>query len=85
MIHIHMYRLYRAASLALKTRRKLRRPPSERLPLEAATRVNEVCSTGSVSDSLADGRWLKCLTVADGFTARQRTRVECGLAFRRLA
>ena len=66
--HKRVYRLYRAANLAVKKRRKARRPPSERLPLGVATRVNEVWSMDFVSDSLANGRRLKCLTVADDFS-----------------
>jgi len=62
--HKRVYRLY----LAVKKRRKLRRPPSERLPLGVATRVNEVWSMDFVSDSLANGRRLKCLTVAADFS-----------------
>ena len=66
--HKRVYRLYRAANLAVKKRRKVRRAPSERLPLGVATRVNEVWSMDFVSDSLASGRRLKCLTVADDFS-----------------
>ncbi len=66
--HKRVYRLYRAENLAVKKRRKVRRPPSERLPLGVATRVNEVWSMDFVSDSLANGRRLKCLTVADDFS-----------------
>ena len=43
-------------------------PSSERVPLQLATTVNEVWSMDFVSDSLANGRRLKCLTVADHFS-----------------
>ena len=66
--HKRVYRLYRAANLAVKKRRKVRRPPSERQPLGVAKRVNQVWSMDFVSDSLANGRRLKCLTVADDFS-----------------
>ena len=66
--HKRVYRLYRAANLAVKKRRKVRRPPSERQPLGVAKRVNEVWSMDFVSDSLANGRRLKCLTVTDDFS-----------------
>ena len=66
--HKRVYRLYRQAQLAVRKRKKQRRVASERVPLKAATRVNEVWSMDFVSDSLANGRRLKCLTVADDFT-----------------
>ena len=40
----------------------------QRTPLVAATRVNQTWSLDFVSDSLANGRRLKCLTIADDFT-----------------
>jgi transposase InsO family protein len=46
----------------------VRRPPAERTPLNIATKVNEMWSMDFVSDSLANGRRLKCLTVADDFS-----------------
>jgi len=66
--HKRVYRLYRDANLAVRKRKKVRRPPSERTPLNLAKRVNEVWSMDFVSDSLANGRRLKCLTVADDFS-----------------
>lgn len=66
--HKKIYRLYREANLAVRRRRKVRRPPSERLPLSAASAPNAVWSMDFVSDALASGRRLKCLTVADDFT-----------------
>ncbi|MCU7374210.1 IS3 family transposase [Paucibacter sp. O1-1] len=66
--HKRIYRLYSQAQLAVRKRKKIRRAASERVPLTAATRVNEVWSMDFVSDSLANGRRIKCLTVADDFT-----------------
>ena len=66
--HKKIYRLYREANLAVRRRRKVRRPPSERQPLSAASAPNAVWSMDFVSDALASGRRLKCLTVADDFT-----------------
>ena len=63
--HKRVYRLYRAADLAVRKRRKAKRPMSERVPLQAASTVNAVWSMDFVSDSLVNGRRLKCLTVAD--------------------
>jgi len=66
--HKRVYRLYSQAQLTVRKRKKQRRVASERVPLKVATRVNEVWSMDFVSDSLANGRRLKCLTVADDFT-----------------
>ena len=63
--HKRVYRLYCEANLAVRRRKKVRRPPAERTPLNIATQVNEIWSMDFVSDSLANGRRLKCLTVAD--------------------
>src|SRR5690606_30399540 len=66
--HKKVYRLYREANLAVRRRKKVRRPPGERQPLSSATAPNAVWSMDFVSDALANGRRLKCLTVADDFT-----------------
>jgi putative transposase len=60
--------LYSRANLAVRKRKTMRRPPAERVPLQMASTVNEVWSMDFVSDSLANGRRLKCLTVADDFS-----------------
>ena len=66
--HKRIYRLYSQAQLTVRKRKKVRRVASERVPLAVAVRVNEVWSMDFVSDSLANGRRIKCLTVADDFT-----------------
>ena len=66
--HKRVYRLYKDANLAVRRRRKAKRPSSERLPLQLAQTINEVWSMDFVSDSLASGRRIKCLTVADDFS-----------------
>ena len=66
--HKKVYRLYSAANLAVRKRRKAKRPASERMPLQLARAVNEVWSMDFVSDSLASGRRIKFLTVADDFS-----------------
>lgn len=66
--HKRVYRLYSVAKLAVRKRKKARRPDSERVPLQIAQKVNEVWSMDFVSDSLANGRRIKCLTVADDFS-----------------
>lgn len=66
--HKRIYRLYRQANLTMKKRRKVKRPPQERVPLQIAKSINEVLSMDFVSDSLANGRRIKCLTVVDDFS-----------------
>ncbi|MGN6828578.1 hypothetical protein [Paucibacter sp. M5-1] len=52
----------------MRERKKLRRAASEHVLLTVATRVSEAWSIDFVSNSLANGRRNKCLTVADVFT-----------------
>jgi putative transposase len=66
--HKRVYRLYSQANLAVRRRKKAKRPMSERVPLQLAQSVNEVWSMDFVSDSLSGGRRLKYLTVADDFS-----------------
>ncbi len=66
--HKRVYRLYSAANLAVRKRKKAKRPVMERTPLNIAQRVNGMWSMDFVSDSLANGRRIKCLTVADDFS-----------------
>lgn len=66
--HKRVYRLYSAAKLTVRKRKKAKRPVQERVPLSLATTVNAVWSMDFVSDSLASGRRLKFLTVADDFS-----------------
>ena len=66
--HKRVYRLYKIANLAVRRRKKVKRPPNERVPLQIARKVNDVWSMDFVSDSLSNGRRIKCLTVADDFS-----------------
>lgn len=66
--HKRVYRLYRQSNLAVRRRKKGKRPVSERVPLPLARTVNEVWSMDFVCDSLSGGRRLKYLTVADDFS-----------------
>jgi putative transposase len=66
--HKRVYRLYSKANLAVRRRKKVKRPACERVPLQLARNVNEVWSMDFVSDSLANGRRIKFLTVADDFS-----------------
>ena len=60
--HKRVYRLYSEANLTMRKRKKAKRPASERVPLQIAKSVNEVWSMDFVSDSLVNGRRIKCLT-----------------------
>jgi putative transposase len=66
--HKRVYRLYREAKLAVRKRRKAKFPTALRQPLEPAFAPNEAWSMDFVSDALASGRKLRCLTIADDFT-----------------
>jgi len=66
--HKRISRLCAAVNLAVRKRKKRRRPPAERVPLQATSTVNEIWSMDFVSDSLANGRRPKCLTVPDDFS-----------------
>ena len=66
--HKRVYRLNKNANLAVRRRKKVKRPPNERVPLQIARKVNDVWSMDFVSDSLSNGRRIKCLTVADDFS-----------------
>ncbi len=66
--HKKVYRLYSAANLAVRRRKKVKRPTNERVQLQSARAINEVWSMDFVSDSLSTGRRIKCLTVADDFS-----------------
>lgn len=66
--HKRVYRLYRDANLAVRRRRKAKYPSALRQPLQAACAPNAVWSMDFVSDALAHGRRIRCLTIADDFT-----------------
>jgi putative transposase len=63
-----VYRLYRLADLSVRKRRGKQRLKLERVPLHECRTINEVWSMDFVSDSLASGRRIKCLTVTDDFS-----------------
>ena len=66
--HKRVYRLYTEQKLSVKRRRKVKRPISERAELLVPDAPNQVWSIDFVMDSLANGRKLKCLTIADDKT-----------------
>lgn len=63
-----VYRLYQAAKLSVRRRRKAKRPLGERQKLLAACAPNATWRMDFVFDALANGRRIKCLTVVDDFT-----------------
>jgi putative transposase len=63
-----VYRLYRAEDLAVRKRRGKKRLKLERVPLHVCNAINEVWSLDFVSDSLANGRRLKCLAITDDYS-----------------
>ena len=77
-IHIHLkregwhvnrkrvYRLYREAGLAVRRRKRKHVALGERKPLPKPEAVNLSWSMDFMSDCLADGRRLRCLTLIDG-------------------
>lgn len=66
--HKKVFRLYREQGLAARKRNKGKKYRSERIPLVAATRVNQTGSLDFISDPLRNGRRTKCLTIADDFS-----------------
>ena len=63
-----VYRLYCLADLAVRKRRGKNKLKLDRVPLHECKTTNEVWSMDFVSDSLANGRRIKCLTVTDDFS-----------------
>jgi putative transposase len=63
-----IFRLYRAAGLAVARRKKRCHVAVEREPLALPSRPNEIWSMDFISDALANGRRIKLLTIVDDFT-----------------
>lgn len=66
--HKRTHRLYCKAGLQVRRRRRKRIVMGERMPIERSRGPNESWSMDFVSDSLADGRRMRCLAVVDDFT-----------------
>lgn len=66
--HKRTHRLYREAGLQVRKRARKRIVHGERTPLQKARRPNESWSMDFVSDALASGRRIRCLTLVDNFT-----------------
>jgi len=63
-----VYRLYRAAGLAVRRRRQSKMRITRPLPSKPVTQRNERWSMDFVHDSLADGRPLRAFNVVDAYT-----------------
>ena len=63
-----VYRLYRELGLAVRRRKRKRIGPVERRPLPRPGAANQSWSMDFVSDGLANGRRLRCLTIVDDCT-----------------
>jgi putative transposase len=64
----HVYRIYRAAGLAVRRRKRKRIGLVERKPLPKPAAANLSWSMDFVSDGLADGRRIRCLNIVDDCT-----------------
>jgi hypothetical protein len=61
------YRIYRDLGLTVRKRRR-KKDAVERQPRPAPERPNQRWSVDFVSDSLSNGRRIRCLTIVDDFT-----------------
>jgi putative transposase len=70
-----IYRLYTEEGLIVRTQKRRQRAQRQRIPSGQAIRPNQKWSMDFVAQRLADGRWIRVLTVVDQFTR------ECPLLF----
>src|SRR5205085_9928961 len=73
--HKRVYRLYRAAGLQVRRRRRKRLTRGERVPLPLPAHRGERWSMDFTLDTLADGRAFRTLNIVDDFT-RQCVAIE---------
>jgi putative transposase len=66
--HKRTERIYREEGLSIRKRARRKRVTLPRVPMPAASRVNEVWSMDFLSDALAEGRRFRILAVVDDFT-----------------
>ena len=66
--HKRIHRLYQAAGLTVRRRRKRHGVAVDREPLLLPNGPNQIWSMDFVFDALASGRRIKCLTIVDDFT-----------------
>jgi putative transposase len=74
-----IYRLYTEEGLIVRTQKRRQRAQRQRIPSGQAIRPNQKWSMDFVAQRLADGRWIRVLTVVDQFTR------ECLLLFADIA
>jgi putative transposase len=63
-----IYRLYTEEGLIVRTQKRKQRAQRQRVPAGPALRPNQKWSMDFVAQRLADGRWIRILTVVDQFT-----------------
>jgi putative transposase len=63
-----IYRLYTEEGLIVRTQKRRERAQRQRIPSGQAARPNHKWSMDFVAQRLADGRWIRILTVVDQFT-----------------
>jgi putative transposase len=66
--HKRVYRVYRAAGLQVRRRRRKRLTRGERIPLPAPSQRRERWSMDFTLDTLADGRAFRTLNIVDDYT-----------------
>jgi putative transposase len=63
-----IYRLYTEEGLIVRTQKRKQRAQRQRIAQDLAARPNQRWSMDFVAQRLADGRWMRVLTVVDQFT-----------------
>ena len=63
-----IYRLYIAEGLIVRTQTRKQRAQRQRVALGQASAINQRWSMDFVAQRLADGRWIRVLTVVDQYT-----------------
>lgn len=74
------YRIYHAAGLMVRNRKRKRITCMARLPKVMAQAPNQSCSMDFISDGFVDGRRLRCLNIVDDFT-KQCLAIEVDTSF----
>ncbi len=62
-----IYRLYSEEGLIVRTNKRKQKAQRQRVPHGSAVRANQKWSMDFVAQRLADGRWIRVLTVVDQF------------------
>lgn len=84
--HKRTERIYKEEGLALRIRRRKKLASAKRVEAPVPTKVNERWSMDFVSDSLADGRRLRVLTIVDDYSRKcHRMEVDTSIGGARVA